>query len=70
MIDLYRAYPDKERFFDRSMSNQIGNIDFLSGDKEFKKQIMAGKTAAEIQRTWEPGLSQYKEMRKKYLLYK
>jgi uncharacterized protein YbbC (DUF1343 family) len=70
MIDLYQAYPDKERFFDRSMSNQIGNIDFLSGDKEFKKQIMAGKTAAEIQRTWEPGLSQYKEMRKKYLLYK
>ena len=70
MIDLYRAYPDKERFFDRSMSNQIGNIDFLSGDKEFKKQIMTGKTAAEIQRTWEPGLSQYKEMRKKYLLYK
>lgn len=69
MIDLYNAYPDKKRFFDRSISNQIGNIDFLSGDKEFKKQIMAGKTVEEIQRSWEPGLSQYKQMRKKYLLY-
>ena len=70
MIDLYNAYPDKERFFDRSQSKQIGNIDYLAGTYDFKKQIIEGKSAKEIQASWEPQLSQYKEMRKKYLLYK
>jgi uncharacterized protein YbbC (DUF1343 family) len=70
MIDLYNAYPDKERFFDKSQSRQIGNIDYLAGIYDFKKQIIAGKSAKEIQASWEPQLSQYKEMRKKYLIYK
>jgi uncharacterized protein YbbC (DUF1343 family) len=69
MMELYKAYPYKDKFFDRSQSAQIGNIDGLSGDAEFKKQIMAGKTAQEIYDSWEPGLSKYKIMRKKYLLY-
>ncbi len=70
MIGLYNAYPDKDRFFDRSQSNQIGNIDGLTGDSRFRQQIAAGKSEDEIRATWEPALSQYKEMRKKYLLYK
>jgi uncharacterized protein YbbC (DUF1343 family) len=70
VIELYNAFPDKTRFFDRSISKQIGNIDYLAGVSEFKKQIMEGKTAKQIQESWEPGLSQYKEMRKKYLLYR
>lgn len=70
MIELYKAYPDKERFFDRSQSNQIGNIDGLAGDAQFRHQIAAGKSEEEIRATWEPALSQYKEMRKKYLLYR
>lgn len=69
LIELYNAYPDKAKFFDRSQSNQIGNIDFLAGVYDFKKQVEAGKTADEIRQSWEPGLSQYKTMRKKYLLY-
>lgn len=69
MIALYNAYPDKERFFDRTQSKEMGSIDFLSGDAEFKKQVAAGQSVAEIQASWEPALSQYKEMRKKYLLY-
>jgi uncharacterized protein YbbC (DUF1343 family) len=69
MIDLYNAYPYKEKFFDRSYSNQMGNIDGLVGTAMFKEQIAAGKTVKEIQDSWEPGLSKYKEMRKKYLLY-
>lgn len=69
MITLYNAYPDKERFFDRTQSKEMGSIDFLSGDAEFKKQVAAGKSVKEIQDSWEPELSQYKEMRKKYLLY-
>ncbi len=69
MIELYNAYPDKERFFDRTQSKEIGNIDYLSGDYEFRKQIAQGKSVKEIQASWEPALSNYKEMRKKYLLY-
>ena len=69
MMDLYKAYPFKDKFFDRAQSKEMGSIDGLSGDAEFKKQIMAGKSVKEIQDSWEPKLSQYKMMRKKYLLY-
>jgi uncharacterized protein YbbC (DUF1343 family) len=69
MIELYNAYPVKEKFFDRTQSKEIGSIDGLSGDSEFKKQIIAGKSVKEIQDSWEPKLSEYKMMRKKYLLY-
>ncbi|MBC7866352.1 MAG: DUF1343 domain-containing protein, partial [Gloeobacteraceae cyanobacterium ES-bin-316] len=69
MLDLYKAYPEKEKFFDRSQSRQMGNIDGLAGDAEFKKQVMAGKSEKEIQQSWEPGLSLYKTMRKAYLIY-
>ncbi|MBD0284639.1 MAG: DUF1343 domain-containing protein [Flavisolibacter sp.] len=69
MITLYKAYPEKDKFFDRTQSNQIGDIDKLAGVYDFKKQIVAGKTVKQIQDSWEPELSQYKSMRKKYLLY-
>jgi uncharacterized protein YbbC (DUF1343 family) len=70
MIELYSNYPDKKNFFDRSLSNQINNIDSLAGTREFKEQIMAGKTEDEIRATWEPGLAAFRKMREKYLLYK
>jgi uncharacterized protein YbbC (DUF1343 family) len=69
MIELYKAYPAKEKFFDRTFSKQMGDINKLAGTTAFKDQIMAGKNEEEIRRSWEPGLSQYKQMRKKYLLY-
>lgn len=69
MIDMYNAYPDKEKFFDRSYSKEMGDINKLAGVASFKEQIIAGKSVKEIQDSWEPGLSQYKAMRKKYLLY-
>lgn len=69
MIELYNAYPVKEKFFDQSQSKQIGNINYLAGVYEFRKQIESGASAEEIRASWEPGLNQYKEMRKKYLIY-
>lgn len=45
-------------------------IDLLSGTKDFRKQVEAGMSEAEIKATWQPKLSAYKAMRKKYLLYK
>ena len=69
MIDLYKAYPDQAKFFDMSQSKQMGSIDKLVGTENFKKQIIAGATEDEIRQSWEPGLGQYKSMRKKYLIY-
>ncbi|WP_181307277.1 exo-beta-N-acetylmuramidase NamZ domain-containing protein [Rufibacter sp. XAAS-G3-1] len=69
MIELYKAYPEKARFFDSSYSKQMGVIERLAGVADFRQQIMAGMPEAEIRKTWEPGLKAYKEMRKKYLLY-
>lgn len=69
MQELYRAHPQKEKFFDRTQSRQMGNIDGLAGTANFKKQIMEGWPAAKIRASWEPGLTKYKIMRKKYLLY-
>jgi uncharacterized protein YbbC (DUF1343 family) len=66
LIDFYKSYPEeeKEKFFN---ANKF--IDKLAGTDQLRKQILAGKTEKEIRDSWEPGLSQYKEMRKKYLLY-
>jgi uncharacterized protein YbbC (DUF1343 family) len=69
LIEMYKAYPDKERFFDMTQSKQMGNFDKLAGTENLKKQIIAGTSEAEIRKSWEPGLSDYKNMRKKYLLY-
>jgi len=69
MMDLYKNYPQKEKFFDRSQSKQMGSIDGLAGTNLFREQIIAGKSEEEIRKSWEPGLSEYKKMRVKYLLY-
>jgi uncharacterized protein YbbC (DUF1343 family) len=69
MMELYKAFPQKERFFDYTESKEIGSIDKLAGVNIFKYQIMAGVSEAAIRKSWEPGLNAYKIMRKKYLLY-
>lgn len=70
LIELYNTYPYKEKFFDYKQSNQMSNFDKLAGTEDLRKQIIAGKSEEEIRLSWEPGLSQYKIMRKKYLLYR
>ncbi|WP_207433611.1 exo-beta-N-acetylmuramidase NamZ family protein [Sabulibacter ruber] len=69
MIELYKAYPEKARFFDSSYSKQMGVIERLAGVADFRKQIEEGWSEEQIRKTWEPGLKAFKEMRKKYLLY-
>jgi uncharacterized protein YbbC (DUF1343 family) len=69
LIDLYNAYPDKARFFDKSQSKQIGSIDLLAGTENLKKQIIAGVSEEKIRESWNPGLDEFKVMRKKYLIY-
>ena len=69
LIDIYSAYPEKDKFFDYKQNKQMNNFDRLAGTESLKQQIIAGKTEEEIRSSWEPSLSRYKLMRKKYLLY-
>ncbi len=69
MMELYKASPYKEKFFDSKLSKEMGVIERLSGSGLFRQQIIDGKSEKEIRKTWEPGLTRYKLMRKKYLLY-
>jgi uncharacterized protein YbbC (DUF1343 family) len=62
LLDFYRAYPDKEKFF-------IPYFEKLAGTKALRKQIIDGLSAAEIKKSWAADLEKYSVMRKKYLLY-
>jgi uncharacterized protein YbbC (DUF1343 family) len=44
-------------------------FDKLAGNSELRKQIMEGVPEIEIRRSWEAGLSKFKELRKRHLLY-
>jgi uncharacterized protein YbbC (DUF1343 family) len=63
LITAYKAYPDKAHFFTPYFTK-------LAGTTQLQKQIEAGVSDDAIRLSWEPTLSQYKIMRKKYLLYK
>jgi len=69
IIELYKAHPNKENFFDSSLSNQMGMIENLVGSELFKEQIINEVSESEIRNSWEPELSQYKSMRLSYLIY-
>lgn len=60
--DLYDAHPQKEIFFRDSFSK-------LAGNAKLAQQIKDGVSIEDIQKSWEPGLSDFKELRKKYLIY-
>jgi uncharacterized protein YbbC (DUF1343 family) len=69
IMELYKAHPSKEKFFDSKLSKEMGTIEKLIGSGLFRQQIINGASEKEIRQSWEPGLSEYKKMRKKYLLY-
>lgn len=62
LLNIYRIFPDKEHFFTAYFTK-------LAGSPELRKQIEAGKSEEEIRKSWEPGLTHFKQIRKKYLLY-
>ena len=69
IMELYKAHPHKEKFFDSKLSKQMNNIEIQIGSGLFRQQIIDGVSEEVIRASWEPGLSEYKKMRKKYLLY-
>lgn len=69
IMELYKACPHKEKFFDSKLSKEMNNIEIQIGSGLFRQQIIDGVSEEEIRASWEPGLSNYKKMREKYLLY-
>ena len=66
ILDFYDKMPNnQEEFFARPAF-----FDKLAGTDELRKQILDGWTEEEIKVSWQKDLKEYKEMRKKYLLYK
>ncbi|MEP0710719.1 DUF1343 domain-containing protein [Algoriphagus sp.] len=69
IIALYNASPEKEKFFDSKLSNQMNTIEMQIGRGDFRQQIIDGVPLETIRAGWEPELTAYKKMREKYLLY-
>jgi uncharacterized protein YbbC (DUF1343 family) len=71
LIEAYRLFPQKDSFFIVPKSGKMEQSFFnkLAGNNDLWQQIKAGKTEKEIRKTWEPKLTEFKAIRKKYLLY-
>ena len=72
LMEAYRLFPDKDHFFIVPKSGNMENSFFnkLAGNNELWQQIKNGISEKDIRASWEPALSEYKKIRKKYLLYK
>ncbi len=65
LLQAFQLYPDKEKFF---LANNYFNT--LAGSDILMKQIKDGLSENEIKKSWQPGLTAFKRIRKQYLLYK
>ena len=62
VIDAYRACGLGDKFF-------TAFFEKLTGDLSVREMIEQGKTNDEIKATWQPGLEQFKQLRRRYLIY-
>lgn len=69
LIELYNAYPDKANFFTPGRNPDISAFDLRIGTDQLRKQIIEGVSEADIRKSWEPELQNFKTIRAKYLLY-
>ena len=63
LIECYNQSPNKKEFFTL-------NFDKLAGTDKLRKQITAGLTSKDIKKSWQEGLTDFKDIREKYLIYK
>jgi len=71
LMEAYKLFQQKDSFFIMPKSGNMEQSFFtkLAGNKELWQQIKNGKSEEEIRKSWEPKLSEFKLIRKKYLLY-
>ena len=64
LMEAYKLFPGKDTFFLKTNS-----FNRLAGNDVLMQQIKDGKSEEEIHKSWEPALSEFKKIRKKYLFY-
>ncbi|MBL4652605.1 MAG: DUF1343 domain-containing protein [Flavobacteriales bacterium] len=64
LLDAYDQYPEKDKFF---LENNFFNL--LAGNIVLRQQVISSTSLEQIKSSWEPRLSDFKTMRKKYILY-
>nr|WP_309758329.1 DUF1343 domain-containing protein [Flavobacterium sp.] len=62
LIKAYQTTTDKSKFFNSFFTK-------LAGTKTLQQQIEAGISESKIRESWKKGVEEFKEMRKKYLIY-
>lgn len=62
LLKAYATTADKSKFF-------IPFFTKLAGTKKLQEQIEAGMTEADIKKSWEKGIEDFKKIRKKYEIY-
>jgi len=72
IIEMYQAFPVKDSFFIEPKSKLANDYFFnkLAGNSKLMEQIKTGLPASAIRASWQKDLSNFKMIRKKYLLYK
>ena len=65
LLDAYAKFPNKKSFF---LKNRF--IDKLAGSNQLRKQILSGKSEAQIRASWQKDLKKFRKIRQKYLIYK
>ncbi|MDR3140885.1 MAG: DUF1343 domain-containing protein [Tannerellaceae bacterium] len=65
LLDFYKKAGSNPAFF----FSRPEWFDLLAGTKELRRQIILGMSEDEIRATWQQELTEYKALRKKYLLY-
>ena len=72
LLEAYQLFPDKNAFFLPTKSEKPVDFFFnkLAGNSTLMQQLKEGKTEEEIRASWQPALQKFKEIRKRYLLYK
>ena len=64
ILHTYDQYPEKESFF---LENAFFNL--LAGNTFLMEQIITSTSLEQIKLSWEPRLTEFKNMRSKYILY-
>jgi uncharacterized protein YbbC (DUF1343 family) len=62
IITAYQLFPEKEKFFEKSFN-------YAAGNDELQEQIKSGVSEEDIRKSWVAKLNEFKQIRKKYLLY-
>jgi len=71
LIEAYKLFPQKNSFFILPASGDTKAAFFnkLAGNDQLMQQIQQGLDIQAIRKSWEPGLTSFKQIRQKYLLY-